>query len=216
MSLFEIGGFFGDSFLEIFDDGPSLIEKVEMIFTDVEIEGKKRGYDRAAKEYSVAYHAIEKEFFETKKLIEQLKKSYNNKAEILIQKLELLEKEKKCLESEINAKIYDISRKFDIPIIETRALLSAGALFVGGPLVSLDILGMIYKHKDNKLKEAEQRGYVEAKKLYENKISKLKSELKRLQENANKDIKNLLLMIDDIFEAIAEEQMKIAELKILL
>lgn len=83
-------------------------------------------------------------------------------------------------------------------------------------MVSVDILGLIYKHKEKKLKEAEQRGYAEARELYENKISKLKAELRRLKENGNRDIKKLVTMINEIFEAIADEQMKIAELRILL
>lgn len=225
MSLFgKRGGIFGGPLGgpvvgplgNLFDDGPSVIEKVEMLFTDVETEGKKQGYDRAAKEYGAAYRAIEKEFSETKKLIEQQKTSYDNKAETLINKLESLEKEKERLEREVDSKTRDVSRRFDIPISEVRGSLAAGTLLVGGPMISVDILGMIYKHKEKKLKEAEQRGYVEAKELYENKISKLKSELKRLKDNGDKDIKKLLTMIDEIFQAIAEEQMKIAELKILL
>lgn len=217
MSLFgKRGGIFGGPLGGIFDDGPSVIEKVEMLFTDVEIEGKKQGYDRASKEYSAAYRAIEKEFSETKKLIEQQKTSYDNKAEILINKLEYLEKKKECLEHEVDAKTRNVSRRVDIPIREVRSSLAAGTLLVGDPLPSVDILGMIYKHKEKKLKEAEQRGYAEAKELYENKISKLKTELKQLQENGDRDIKKLLSMIDEIFEAIADEQIKIAELKILL
>lgn len=38
-----------------------------MLFTDVETEGKKQGYDRESKEYGAAYREIEKEFYETKR-----------------------------------------------------------------------------------------------------------------------------------------------------
>lgn len=211
-----LGGPVSDPLGKMFDDDPSAIEKVKMLFTDVEIEGKKQGYDRASKEYGAAYRKIEKEFRDTKKLIEQQKTSYDNKAETLINKLESLEKEKERLEREVDAKTRDVSRRFDIPVSEVRGSLAAGTLLVGGPMASVDVLGIVYRHKKKKLKEAEQRGYAEAKELYENKISKLKSELKRLQENGDKDIRKLLSMIDEIFEAIVAEQMKIAELKILL
>lgn len=44
----------------------------------------------------------------------------------------------------------------------------------------------------------------------------MKKDLQELQKNGNADIKKLLDMISDLFDAIAEEQMKIANLNILL
>lgn len=38
-----------------FQTGPFFIDKVEMLFTDVEEEGKKRGYSRAAEEYGKVF-----------------------------------------------------------------------------------------------------------------------------------------------------------------
>lgn len=207
------GGILGGG---LFDDGPNIFEKVEMVLTDVETEGKKQGYDRAASEYGKVYRAIENEFLETKRLIEQQKNSYDIKADTLINKLEALEREKSKIEQQVNSKIRDVSRRFNIPVGDVKKSLASGTLLVGGSSTSVDILGVVYKYKEKKLKEAEQRGYVEAKKLYENKISKLKEELRRLRENGNRDIRKLILMIDEIFEAIADEQMKIAELRILL
>lgn len=57
----------------IFDNGLSTKEKIEVLFTDVKTKGKKQGYDRAAKEYGVAYRKIERDFKETKELIENQK-----------------------------------------------------------------------------------------------------------------------------------------------
>lgn len=50
MGLFgKRGGIFGGSFGGgLFNDEPNVLDKVEMLFTDVETEGKKKGYDRAA------------------------------------------------------------------------------------------------------------------------------------------------------------------------
>lgn len=223
MSLFgKRGGIFGGSISGglfgggLFDDGPNVIEKVEMLFTDVETEGKKQGYDSAAREYGKVYRDIENEFLETKKIIEQQKNSYDNKADSLISKLESLEREKGNLEKQVNDKAKEVSRRFDIPVGDVKKSLASGTLLVGGPTVSVDVLDLIYKHKEKKLKEAKQKGYIEAKRLYENKIDKLKAELRRLKENGNRDIQNLISMIDEIFVAIADEQMKIAELRILL
>lgn len=218
MSLFGkrggiLGGPFGGG---LFDNGPNIVKKVEMLFTDVETEGKKQGYDRASKEYGKVYCAIETEYFETIKMIEQQKNSYDNKADVLINKLASLERDKTKLEQQIHSKAQDVSHKFNIPFGDVKRSLDSGKLLVGGAMVSVDILGLIYKHKEKKLKQAEQRGYAEARELHENKISKLKALLRREKENGNRDIKELVTMICEIFEAIADEQMKIAELRILL
>ena len=68
MSLFgKRGGIFGGPISGgpfgggLFNDGPNVIEKVEMLFTDVETEGKKQGNDRAAREYGKVYRDIENE-----------------------------------------------------------------------------------------------------------------------------------------------------------
>ena len=52
--------------------------------------------------------------------------------------------------------------------------------------------------------------------LYENKIQKLRDNLKVLKNKGNKELQDLLDLIDDVLKAISEEKMKIAELKVLL
>lgn len=210
------GGIFGSLFGGgLFDRGPNIIETVDMLFKDVETEGKKDGYDRASKEYGKIYRALEEEFKQTKELIEQQKKSYNVEIDVLIEKLEQLEKQKEELQRQVNAKVFDVSRKYSIPVGDVKKSLASGTLLVGSPY-TVDVLYLVYRYKEKKLREAEQRGYVEAKALYEEKIEKLKRELKRLKYNGNKDVQKLVEMISDIFDAITEEQMKIAELKVLL
>ena len=93
--------------------------------------------------------------------------------------------------------------------------MAAGGFFVGGPVI-VDILGLIYNHKEKKLRKAELRGYAEARELYEEKIARLKKNLLELTSKGSKEIQELFDMINDLFDAISEEQMKIAELKILL
>lgn len=200
---------------DLFEKGPSTKEKIEMIFTDVETKGKKQGYDRAAREYGTVYLKIEKEFKETKEFIENQKNTYGNKAYQFIERLEAFEKQKEALKKELNAKINDVSRKYDISVGDIRRSMESGALLTGG-FIMIDILGMIYSYKEKKLRQAEQRGYAEAKELYETKIQKLKDEIKRLKEKGDNELKTLLNQISQILDAIVEEEMKIAELKILL
>lgn len=214
MSLFGKGFISGPIIKGIFDDEPSLIEKVDMLFKDVETEGKKQGYKKAANEYEKAFRAIETEYKQTKELIESQKNSYSTKSDILIEKLSELERQRSELEKQAVERTADISKKYNIPIADVSNSLAAGALITGLP--TMDIFGLIYKHKEKKLKEAEQRGYIEAKDLYEKKINDLRDDLYKLKKKGEGEIKELLDMISGLFDAIAEERMKIADIKILL
>lgn len=64
-----LGGFGENPIGGIFDKGPSLLEKVDMLLTDVETEGKKQGYARAVAEYDKAFRAIEGEYDATKNIM---------------------------------------------------------------------------------------------------------------------------------------------------
>ena len=205
----------GNSLGDIFDNGPSLLDKVNMLLTDVETEGKKQGYTRAAAEYEKAFRAIEGEYNTVKKLIEYQKNMYDSHSNALIEKLEMLEQQKDTLKKQVDQKAKSISAKYDIPVSQVQDFCASGTLIAGGP-ATVGILEMIYKHKERKLREAEQRGYLEAKELYETKIAKLKNDLAALKRKGSTEVKKLLNLIDEILGAIAEEQMKIAELKILL
>lgn len=218
MGLFDKKGILGGSIFNpmggIFSNEPSIVDKIDMLLTDVETEGKKKGYSRAAEEYGKVFRSIESEYKQAKELIESQKNMYNAQSDTLIEKLEALENQKRRLENQVKQKTKAVSEKYDIPVSQVQGSLAAGTLITGPATV--DILGMIYRHKEKKLREAEQRGYLEAKELYESKIDKLKKELAELKSKGSADIKKMVSMIGDILDAIAEEQMKIAELKILL
>lgn len=201
-------------FGNIFDNGPSIIDKVDMLLTDVETEGKKKGYSRAAEEYGKVFRSIENEYKQAKELIESQRSMYDAQSDALIEKLEALENQRRRLENQVKQKTKTVAEKYDIPVSQVQGSLAAGTLITGPTTV--DILGIIYRHKEKKLREAEQRGYLEAKELYESKIDKLKKELAELRSKGSADIKKMVSMIGEILNAIAEEQMKIAELKILL
>ena len=55
MGIFNKGVFNGLFDMGPFGTGPDIIDKVEMLFTDVEKEGKKKGYSRAAEEYGKVF-----------------------------------------------------------------------------------------------------------------------------------------------------------------
>ena len=202
------------SLMSLFN-GPSITEKIDMLFKDVETEGKTQGYKRAASEYEKSFRAIENEYKHAKELIQSQKSNYGNSSEKFIVKLSELEKQKKSLEEQVERKMKAFSVKNDIPIGDVRGAFAAANTF-SNVIPNTSLLDLIYIHKKNKLTKVEQTGYLEARELYEEKISRMKKDLQELQKNGNADIKKLLDMISDLFDAIAEEQMKIANLNILL
>lgn len=66
---------------------PDIIDKVRMVFADVETEGKKKGYARAAAEYERAFHSIEDEYKQTEKLIKSQGNKYDIQSNYMIEKL---------------------------------------------------------------------------------------------------------------------------------
>ena len=225
-----------------FQTGSDIIDKVEMLFTDAKEEGKKRGYSLAAEEYGKAFRSIESEYKQAKELIESQKNMYDMQSDALIEKLEELEKQKRRLENQVEQKTKAVLEKYDISVSQVKRRLnsavdltasesvekghSPAAVLVGLILSesmkmrerdsSKSILDMVYDYKVKKLLSAEMNGYLEAKKIYEEKIGKLKKELEELKRKGSAEIQEISNMIIEILDAIADEQMKIAELKILL
>lgn len=218
MGLFEKKSIFtstgGALFEKLFAEEPSFEDKVKMLRTDVETEGKKKGFARAADEYAKVFRTIEREYQQTRELLASQKSAYDAQAEAFIAKLEALERKKAQLEKQVQQKSRDVSEKYDIPVSQVQSSLAAGNFLSGS--ATIDILGILYRHKEKKLREAERRGYLEAKELYEAKIDSLKAELEELRIRGSADMMKMVAMIRELLDAIAEEEMKIAELKILL
>ena len=144
---------------------------------------------------------------------------YDMQSDALIEKLEALEKQKRRLENQVEQKTKAVSEKYDISVSQVKeGLNSSTGLIASEPWGSPGsiLLDIAYDHKVKKLREAERDGYLEAKKLYEEKIGKLKKELEELKRKGSAEIQEMSNMIIEIIDAIADEQMKIAELKILL
>ena len=131
-----------------------------------------------------------------------------------IKDYEDLEKERKNLEKKTVKKTREVSDKYNIPVSEVQKSLSSG--FWGDDSTSLDISDILYYYKKDKMKKAEQQGYLEAKELYEEKIDKLKKEFAKREKELSLDRDNMKQLVSDILSAIAEEKMKIAELEIVL
>lgn len=197
-----------------FKNGPSIADKVDMLFTDVETEGKKQGYERASQKYKPIFREIENQYKETKKLIKSQENVYGGQSDKLIDKLSALENERDSLQTKVDNKVKQVSKVYNIPLGEIYSSMSTGTLLM--PVAGFGILDIIYSHKENKLKKAEQKGYLEAKELYEKKTKRLQVELDRLKEKGDEELKKMVNLISDVLNEIAKNQMKIAELRILL
>lgn len=192
----------------------NFLDKVNIIFTDVEIEGKKNGYENASKEYELIFLKLENQYRETERLINIEKNFYGNQSQNLIDKLSDLENERDALKMRVNHQVNKISKYYNVSAASIGLSMMNGTLLI--PNSNFGVIDIIYRYKDKKMKKAEQYGYLEAKAIYEEKIKKLQNELTVLKENGNYEIRKLVDLISDVLKEIVNIQTSITELKILV
>lgn len=192
-----------------------IIEKGKLLFVDALTEGRKDGYKLAAKEFEPVYNRLENEYNNTIIFIETQKENYANEAVSLIEKLQELEMQKKELEKAVANRTEEVAKRFNILPINIKKSMSAGSLFLDISTTFV-IIGIVYKVKERKYIKGRNEGYLEAKFIFEEKIQKLKNLLHNAVEINDEKIKALVAKIADILDAIAEEEKKVAELKIIL
>ena len=191
-----------------FEAAIDICEKAEVAFaSDDEIDemGKRRGYEKAAEEYEKKFVSLKADYQSAKRLFSEQRNTYNTQADILICKLETLEVKKSQLEAEFRRKSQSVSSKYNIPV---------GTLCISSR--RNPIFDLVCNAKQNRLRNAEYWGYVEACELYERKINQLKAELKNLTNVGNEDIRKLKSLISDVLAEISSLQLKIAELETLM
>lgn len=187
-----------------------------LLIDDVEAEGKKIGFEKAAKKYEAIYRELEIKYQETKSILETQRDSFDNVMNKLICKLQLLEKEKESLEELVKNNIDIFSEKYNISPSNVKSILGTGSLFIPKAIISIGILDIICSNKERKLKKAENEGYLEAREIYEKKIKELHDKYILLKNKGNEDIKKLIDLLVDVCDEIADNQIKIIELKLSL
>lgn len=187
-------------------------KKLDTILMDVDTEGEKRGYERAAAEYDAAYERVENEYLTAKKLLDQQMADKDAEFSRLISKLQELEEDVKNLKREIREKTTQVSEKYDVSTSTVSQALDSGMLLMGGS----GIFDLIYRYKSKKLKEAEEKGYAEAKRLYKNKIKELRNNLELLKKKGNAEMQKMAKLITDTIKELSDAETKIAELEIAL
>ena len=204
----------GDVFEDVVDTIDNTLDKLELIFTDVDLEGAKRGYSRAAKEYNAAYERIKNEYSITEQMLDQEKINKEIESDRLISKLQQLEEVKSKLENQINCQLKQVSNKYQIPVSTISVALYSGNLLTSGSEVGL--IDYNYNYKSKKMKEAEEKGYREARNLHMKKIRELSNNLRNLKEKKDAELQKLVELITDAIKEIADVETKIAELRIVL
>ena len=191
------------------------IQELETLFEDVETEGKKQGYERASREYEQAVCAIKKEYESMKYIFDNERLSKEARVDQLIDRLKILEEKHKELQKEISLQEKKFSQRFDVPIQEIQKSREIGSV-VERRNMAVDMLDLACMYKSGKKRDAEKRGYQEAKEEYIKKISILKENLKRIKIKGEAEMNQLTSLIDEVWEEIIKEETRIAELKIAL
>ena len=125
-------------------------------------------------------------------------------ADALINRLE-------SLEQQADALVEEISRRYHIPPDDIRRSLGLGSIIWNPTLGDI-----FYSYKKQKLIEAEQKGYKEARGFYETAIENLKKEIAGSKAYFDEAFRELYSLICDVFEDIAKKEMEIADFIIIL
>lgn len=194
------------------------INEVGILFEDVETEGKKLGYEKAAKEYTEAFQTIKENYESIKKIVDNEMMSKGMMIDQLSVRLAKLREKREQLQAEVNHQERRVSKHYNIPITEVKKASTAfgsltGNAGYGSAFLTLDLIS---DYKLKKKIEAERRGYQEAKEEYEKKIKAMKENCEKLKKKGEAEIRELTSLIEAEWNDIIEEETRIVELKIVL
>lgn len=194
------------------------IENIELLLADdVETEGKKQGYARAAKEYERVFVSLQREWASAAQMIEARKEPQTAEDRELIARLQAAEGRKERLKKQLDEKARRLSEKQGIPIASVRAAFAGTCSLIDLPVVpQIDILDIVARKKREKMVKAERAGYLEAKALYEEKLRKEREKLERLKEKGSAEIQKLVDIAVSALSSISKTEMEIADLEIML
>lgn len=197
------------------DRGPSVLDKIDVVLTDVETEGRKRGYTKAAEMYTAAIESLEKEYASAAELLRNRRDAFNTATEELCAKLEELTRKKEALEAEMNRKTVRVARVFDMPVSEVMKHCVVERRPNGG-ICGLLVLDLVYACKKGMLQEAEQQGFMEARQAYEEKLATLRANLRQVVVKTDETMRRYSEFYEALLEEIAQMETRVAELNVLL
>lgn len=192
------------------------VETIDALLTDQTTEDKKEGYSDAASVYEAVYSDLKKKY---EKLISDIE-SKKTDLDITIDKglieLEKLEAERDRLKAELKNKAEDASETFNISASSILCSLSSGSsrFFTSSAIWGYDFRDSIIAKKKKERMQARRDGYMEAKALYEEKISQLKDRYRKTKADADIKLSNYANRVSALLNEIETIKFQIADLKI--
>lgn len=199
------------------------VETIDALLTDQTTKGKKEGYSDAASVYEAVYSDLKKKYGKLISDIESKKTDLYITSDKGLIELEKLEAERDRLKAELKNKAEDASETFNISASSIRSSLSSGSsrFFISSSMWSHDFRDSIIVKKKKERMQARRDGYMEAKVLYEEKISQLKDQYRKTKADADIELSNyanrvsvLLNEIETKLNEIETIKSQIADLKI--
>lgn len=199
------------------------VETIDALLTDQTTKGKKEGYSDAASVYEAVYSDLKKKYGKLISDIESKKTDLYITSDKGLIELEKLEAERDRLKAELKNKAEDASETFNISAPSILSSLSSGSsrFFTSSSMWSHDFRDSIIAKKKKERMQARRDGYMEAKVLYEEKISQLKDQYRKTKADADIELSNcanrvsvLLNEIETKLNEIETIKSQIADLKI--
>lgn len=130
--------------------------------------------------------------------------------------LEKLEAERDRLKAELKNKAEDASGIFNISASSILSSLSSGSsrFFTSSSMWGYDFRDSIIAKKKKERMQARRDGYMEAKALYEEKISQLKDHYRKTKADADIKLSNYANRVSALLNEIETVKFQIADLKI--
>ena len=192
------------------------VKTIDALLTDQTTKGKKEGYSDAASEYEAVYSDLKKKYEKLISDIESKRTDLDIKSDKGLIELEKLEAERDRLKAELKNKVEDASGTFNISASSLRSSLSSGSsrFFTSSSMWGHDFRDSIIAKKKKERMQARRDGYMEAKALYEEKISQLKDHYRKTKADADIKLSNYANRVSTLLNEIETIKFQIADLKL--
>lgn len=192
------------------------VETIDAFLTDQTTKGKKEGYSDAASEYEAVYSDLKKKYEKLILDIESKRTDLDITSDKGLIELEKLEAERDRLKAELKNKVEDASGTFNISASSLRSSLSSGSsrFFTSSSMWGHDFRDSIIAKKKKERMQARRDGYMEAKALYEEKISQLKDHYRKTKADADIKLSNYANRVSALLNEIETIKFQIADLKL--
>ena len=174
-----------------------LQDAVDATLGDPEAQGIQRGYTRAAEEFEPLMEELEQEYQEVIGRIRETNRSYREKTEYLLGKLETLTEERDRLRGQRENR----AARCGVSVQDLADLSRNPALDLGRVLVDRRVARM---------KKAEQAAYQEACARFDRKLAQMRERLRQCRQGADENLRERVRLVEDCLAEIAELQKQIA------